>query len=173
MRKIEFTIDKICMAIGLLAYAGIIAMSLLNIADIFMTKAFQANIQGAYELTERLMMCTVFASLGYAEMRDAHIHTTLFIARLPRVVKLVIYGLTGALAAAANIFWTNAIYIQIGEVIRKSIVTDVLKIPMAPFYVYAFICMIAFDIALVWHCIKTFAALKNKEFESEITGTWA
>ena len=173
LKKIDNVIYKVCAAVGSLSYVGIIAMMVLNLVDVFLTKVFLINIQGSYELTERLLMCTVFASLAYGEMCDAHIHTTLFIAKLPRVVKFLIFGLTSVLSTGASAFWTYAVWIQIFESIRTNTVTSVLKIPLYPFYAFAFICMIFFTIAMAWHMITTFLALRKDECAEEITQSWA
>ena len=171
--KIEKLFYKISAYIGSVSYVATIIMMVLNIADVIMTKFFMHNIQGAYELTERLLMILVFACLAYGEMNDAHVHTTLFIARLPRAPKFIIYGAVSVLATFASAFWAYALRIQIGEAIRKNTVTDVLKIPLYPFYIIAFICVIIFTICLGWHMIRNFMAIKDDKSAEEITKTWA
>lgn len=173
LNKIDKGIYRACAAVGSLSYVGIIAMMVLNLIDVFLTKFFGINVQGAYELTERLLMCTVFASLAYAEMCDAHIHTTLFIARLPRVVKFLAFGLMSVLSTLASAWWTYAIWIQIFESIRTNTITAVLKIPLYPFYAFAFVCMIFMTIALAWHMIRVFLAIGNDECAEEVTKSWA
>ena len=172
-KKIEKVIYKISAYVGAVSYVATIAMIILNLIDIVMTKFFAANVQGAYELTERLLMILVFASLAYGEMNEAHIHTTLFIAKLPRLVKFLIYGIMGVLATGAAIFWAYGLRIQISESIRKNTITDVLKIPLYPFYIIALICVIIFIVTLAWHTIQTFKAIKDDDCANEITSSWA
>ena len=59
LNKIDKGIYRACAAVGSLSYVGIIAMMVLNLIDVFLTKFFGINVQGAYELTERLLMCMV------------------------------------------------------------------------------------------------------------------
>lgn len=172
-KKIEKVLYKISAYIGSVSYVCMIVMMVLNIADVIMTKFFLHNIQGAYELTERLLMILVFACLAYGETNDAHVHTTLFIAKLPRTLKFIIYGAVSVLATFASGFWAYALRIQIAESIRKNTVTDVLKIPLYPFYIIAFICVIVLTVCLAWHMIKNFLAIKNDQYAEEITSTWA
>ncbi len=173
LNKIDKGVYRVCAAVGSLSYVGIIAMMVLNLIDVFLTKFFGINVQGAYELTERLLMCTVFASLAYGEVCDAHIHTTLFIARLPRVLKFLAFGVTSLLSTGASAFWTYAIWLQIFESIRTNTITAVLKIPLYPFYAFAFVCMIFMTIALAWHMIRVFLAIRNDECAEEVTKSWA
>ena len=173
IKKIDKLIYRISAYVGSVSYIATIAMIVLNLVDIVLTKFFANNVQGAYELTERLLMVLVFASLAYGEMNEAHIHTTLFIAKFPRVVKFLIYGITSALATGAAIFWAYGLRIQISESIRKNTITDVLKIPLYPFYIIALICVIIFIITLAWHTVQTFMAIKNDDCANEITKTWA
>ncbi len=173
VEKIDKVITKICAYVGSVSYVATIAITILNLADVFMTKFFKANIQGAYELTEQLLMILVFASLAYGEMNGAHIHTTLFIAKLPRILKFIIFGAMYVLATGAAIFWSYGLRIQIAESIRKNTITSVLKIPLYPFFIIAFVCVLLLAVALAWHTIKTFMALKNDKCAEDITSTWA
>ena len=97
----------------------------------------------------------------------------LFIAKLPRLVKFLIYGIMGVLATGAAIFWAYGLRIQISESIRKNTITDVLKIPLYPFYIIALICVIIFIVTLAWHTIQTFKAIKDDDCANEITSSWA
>lgn len=171
--KLEKIIYRFSAYIGAVSYICTLAIMVLNIADVIMTKFFQANIQGAYELTERLLMILVFACLAYGEMNDAHVHTTLFIAKLPRTLKFIIFGIVSVLATGASGFWAYALRIQIAESIRKNTVTDVLKIPLYPFYIIAFICVIILTVCLAWHMIKVFLAIRNDQCAEEVTKSWA
>lgn len=67
IEKINNVFYRCAAAVGSLSYIGIVAMTLLNLLDVILTKVFEMPIQGAYELTERLLMCTVFASLAYGQ----------------------------------------------------------------------------------------------------------
>ena len=172
-KKFEKILYKISAYIGSVSYVAMIVMMVLNIADVIMTKFFLHNIQGCYELTERLLMILVFACLAYGETNDAHVHTRLFIAKMPRALKFTIYGIVSVLETFACGFWAYALRIQISESIRKNQITDVLKIPLYPFYIIAFICVVIFTICLAWHMIKNFLAIKNDQYAEEITSTWA
>ena len=68
IKKIDKLIYRISAYVGSVSYIATIAMIILNLVDIVLTKFFANNVQGAYELTERLLMILVFASLAYGEM---------------------------------------------------------------------------------------------------------
>ena len=56
---------------------------------------------------------------------------------------------------------------------RTNTITAVLKIPLYPFYAFAFVCMIFMTIALAWHMIRVFLAIGNDECAEEVTKSWA
>ena len=173
IQKIDKVFYRVSAAIGSLSYIGIVAMTLLNIVDVVLNKVFGMPIQGAYELTERLLMCTVFASLAYGQACKSHINTTLVITHFPRVLKFLMFGVMQALATLAAILWTYGAWIQIFESIRTNTVTAVLKIPLYPFYAFEFVTMIAFSLMLLWDTIIIFLVIKNDWCADHVTGSWA
>ena len=173
IQKIDKVFYRVSAAVGSLSYVGIVAMTLLNLVDVILTKFFGLPIQGAYEITERLLMCTVFASLAYGQACKAHINTTLIITHFPRVLKFLVFGIVEACATAGAILWTYGAYIQIFESIRTNTVTAVLKIPLYPFYAFEFVTMIVFSLMLLWDTIIIFLAIKNDWCADHTTGSWA
>jgi len=173
MKKIDKVIVRIASTFGALAYIGIIVMCLLNLSDVVLTKVASAPIKGCYELTEVILMCTIFSALAYGQTCKAHVNTTLFITHLPRAAKLFVFGVMDILATGACAFWTYAAYTQIHESIRTNTITSLLKIPMYPFYIFAVVLLVIFCITLLWDTIKVFAAIKNDWAYEDITSNWA
>ena len=172
IQKIDNVSYRISAAAGGLSYVGIAVMTLLTLADVIMS-ALGSPIQGGFEITERLLMCTVFASLAYGQGCKAHVNTTLIISHFPRIPKFLVFGLMQALSAVAAGLWTYGAYIQIFESIRTNTVTAVLKIPLYPFFVFEFVTMIMFTLILAWDTIVIFAAVKNDWCAEHTTGSWA
>ena len=173
IEKINKVFYRGAAAVGTLSYIGIVAMTLLNLVDVILTKVFEMPIQGAYELTERLLMCTVFASLAYGQACKAHVNTTLIITHFPRVLKFLVFGVMQALATVASILWTYGAYIQIFESIRTNTITAVLKIPLYPFYIFEFVTMIMLSLMLLWDTIVIFLAIKSDWCANDVTKSWA
>ncbi len=173
IKKIDNFMYRLSAIVGALSFVLIIAIMLLNLVDVIFTKTIKLNFQGTYELTERMLMCTIFASLAYGEVNDAHIHTTLFVARLPRVLRFFLFGLMSLLSTATCVLWCYALFVQFGEDMRKNTITAVLKIPIYPFVIFAFICMIVFTLVIGWHMVKAFMAIRNDQCAEEVSASWA
>ena len=100
MIKVGKVVEKTTFVVSMISYCGIIAIMLLNVGDVLMTKIFIKPITGAYEITECLLLCTVIASFAYAQSKKSHINMTLVIKFFPRSLKFLIYGLMGILSTA-------------------------------------------------------------------------
>jgi len=48
MLRLGRMIDKATFVVSLVSYGGVLAIMILNVADVFMTKSFVKPIQGAY-----------------------------------------------------------------------------------------------------------------------------
>jgi TRAP-type C4-dicarboxylate transport system permease small subunit len=85
MIKLGKIINKATFVVSLVSYAGVVAIMLLNVADVLLTKLATKPIKGAYEITEVLLLCTVMASFAYAQSKKAHINMTILINFFPKL----------------------------------------------------------------------------------------
>ena len=172
MIKIGKAVNKITFAVSLISYAGVLAIMLLNVVDVFMTKAFVKPVTGAYEITEILLLCTVMASFAYAQSQKAHINITMFVKHLPRGLKLFIYGLMGLISAGVAGAVGYAAVLQAQSASAKGAVTSVLFIPLYPFSYVEAIVMAIFAMVLLYDAVLAFAAIFHREYEEAVTADW-
>ncbi len=173
MMKIGDIVKKITFLMSLVSYGGVVAIMLLNVLDVFMSKTLNRSITGAYEITEVLLLCTIMASFAYGQTKKAHINITLFIKHLPGAIRLIIFGIMGFLSAGTAAVVGYAAILQAQSAITKGSATGVLMIPMYPFYYVEAAAMFIFAIALLYDTLLSFAAIFIKKYEKAVTSSWA
>lgn len=173
MWKIGKIVRRVTFIMSLVSYAGLLAIMLLNVADVFTTKAFTQPISGAYEVTEVLLLCTVMASFAYAQSQRTHITMSLFVKHFPRVLKFSVFGLMALLAAGTAAAVGYAAVQQTQSAIERGMETAVLGIPMYPFFIVEAIAMFVFAIALLYDAVMTFGAIWGDKYEEYVTSDWA
>ncbi len=165
-------IGKATFAVSLVSYAGVLAIMLLNVADVLMTKTFTKPIQGAYEITEVFLLCTVMASFAYTQSRHGHINMGMVLKRFPRPIALFLYALTGVFSAATAGAVGYATILQAQSAMQRGSVTAVLHIPLVPFYYVEALAMFIFAIVLLYDAVLAFAASRNDEYAEAGISTW-
>jgi TRAP-type transport system small permease protein len=166
-------IDRATFVVSLVSYAGVLAIMLLNVADVFMAKSFTKPIQGAYEITEVLLLCTVMASFAYAQSRHAHINMGMVLKRFPRPVALAFYAFMGLLSAATAGAVGYAAILQAQSAMERGSVTSVLQIPLYPFYFVEAVAMFFFAVVLLYDAVFASVAIRNDEYAEKVISTWA
>jgi len=173
MMKLDKTVRRITFIMSLISYTGLLAIMMLNVADVFTTKAFTKPVSGAYEITEVLLLCTVMASFAYAQSQKTHINMTLFIKRFPRAVKFSVFGSMGLLGAATAAAVGYAAILQTQSAIDRGAETAVLQIPMYPFYIVEAVAMIGFAGALLYDAVLSFGAIFRDDYLRVVIADWA
>ena len=173
MLRLGRMIDKATFVVSLVSYGGVLAIMILNVADVFMTKSFVKPIQGAYEITEVLLLCTVMASFAYAQSQHAHINMGMVLKRFPRPVALAFYSLMGLLSAATAGAVGYAAVLQAQSAMERNAVTSVLAVPMYPFYYVEAVAMFFFAAVLLYDAVLAFLAIRNDEYAEMVISTWA
>jgi len=173
MLKLSKIVRKITFVMSLISYAGLLAIMLLNVADVFTTKAFTEPISGAYEISEVLLLCTVMASFAYAQSQKTHINMSIVVKHFPRALKFAVYGFMGLLAAATAAAVGYAAILQTQSALDRGAETAVLAIPMYPFYIVEAIAMFVFAIALLYDALMAFGAIRSDRYMEYVTSDWA
>lgn len=172
MLKTGQLVNKATFAVSLISFGGVVAIMLLNVLDVLLTKLLNKPISGAYEITECLLLCTVMASFAYAQSKKAHINMTILVKLFPRLLRFLVFGLMGLLSAAAAAIVGYAAVLQAQSAIVKGTITSVLAIPMYPFYYIEAAAMLVFALALLYDALLTFLAIFNKKYEEIVTTGW-
>lgn len=139
--KIIYSFTHKCGLLGAIVLAGLM---LLTVGDVVLRYFFNAPILGSFELTEFILVVIVFFAIPWATAQKANVRVDLFVDRLPSKVRTVF----NIVACFLSIFVTalfawytvpQAIYIW-----RLYSVSDMLDIPVYPFYI-----MVAFGFFLL------------------------
>ena len=172
LKKIDKVFSRICDVFGVISALCVVGVIILITVDVVIRK-FGGNVKGAYELTERLLMCCVFSGLAYTESKRGHIYVTMLLSAFPRIVRFAIFGLMQLASTAMSFYVAYAAYSQTLVSLKTKTCTTVLQIPLYPFYAFECVCMALFGIALIWASIKSFTAIKNDEMAEEIQSSWS
>lgn len=173
MLRIARLINRVTLAVSLVSYGGVLAIMLLNVGDVFVTKFFAAPITGAYEITEVLLLCTIMASFAYAQSQKAHINMGMVIRRFPRPLGLGIYSAMGLLSAATAGAVGYAAVLQAQSAMSRNAVTSVLQIPLYPFYYVEAAAMFMLTAVLLYDAVLAAMAVRNKEYAEMVISSWA
>jgi TRAP-type C4-dicarboxylate transport system permease small subunit len=172
MFKFGKFMDRFSSVISIISYVGVIAIMLLNVADIVMNKVLHKPIFGATDITEQLLLCTVLASFAYGQSKKVHINMTMIIKHLPRVIKFPLFGLMSLLSTATATFMGYAALLQVKTAMAIDMKTEVLYMPKWPFYLIEAVCLFALALVLLYDTIMAFAATGNKKAAESVVSTW-
>ena len=172
VKKISAGMEKFTTAVGYFSFICVIAMMLLNVGDVALNKIINKNIIGAYEITQRLLMCAVFASFAYAQSKKAHINMTILIEKLPRAIRFILFTLMSILSIVAAGAMTWAAYLQTLDCLNRGYVTEVLYIPLWPFYVVEIIAMAIFTVTIIYDTVLYFIAIFRNDYAEMIQKDW-
>lgn len=173
MIKVGKIVNKATFIVSLISYGGVVAIMLLNVFDVLMTKLLNKPISGAYEITECLLLCTVIASFAYAQSKKAHINMTILINVFPKFLRFLVFGIMGLLSTGTASAVGYAAVLQALSATGKGAMTSVLSIPMYPFYYIEAAAMFVFALALLYDTILAFMAMFSKKYEEIVTSNWS
>ena len=176
MEKIKHfssVVEKITKAVGFISFAAVFVMMMLNVVDVLLAKFFKSPIVGTYELTQRLLMCAVFTSFAYAQSKKAHINMTILIAVFPRVIRFILFTLMSVISVVAAGAMTYAAAIQMNVAITTGYMTEVLYIPLWPFYLVETIAMAIFTLALIYDTVLYVIAIFRDDYAAMIQEQWS
>ena len=172
MDKIGKVIYKIGMISGIISMVGVSILVLLNVCDVVFNKVSGNNILGAYEISENVLMVTVFAAFAYAQVRKSHIHMTLLINVLPGKTKFIPFFLCSLISVVTGAYCTySTVYGGLKQIEYNSM-SNILHYPLYPFYFIEAIAMGIFVLVLIYDMILSFLAIFNDEAAEKVHATW-
>ena len=173
VKNLSAHIAKFTKGVGYISFVCVIAMMLLNVVDVVMGKLFQTRVIGAYELTQRLLMCAVFTAFAYGQTKKAHINMTILIALLPRAFRFTLFTLMSILSVIAAGAMTYAAAVQTGVAISSGYMTEVLYIPLYPFYIVETVAMGIFTLALLYDTVLYAIAIFRDDYAEMVQADWS
>lgn len=173
VKNISEHVGKFTKAVGCISFVCVLAMMLMNVADVVMYKLIQQRVIGAYELTQRLLMCAVFTAFAYGQTKKSHINMTILIALLPRAPRFLLFTLMSILSVFASGLMTYAAFVQTGVSIASGYMTEVLYIPLYPFYIVETVAMAIFTLALLYDTVLYAIAIFRDDYAEMIQADWS
>ncbi len=173
VRNITAHVEKCTKAVGYISFICVIAMMMLNVVDVVAGKFFNTRVLGAYELTQRLLMCAVFTSFAYGQSKKAHINMTILIAVFPRALRFILFTLMSILSVIAAGAMTYAACTQMLVAISSNYMTEVLYIKLWPFYLVETLAMGVFTLALLYDTVLYTIAIFRDDYAKMIQADWS
>ena len=173
VKKISARVAVFTKAVGCISFVCVIGMMLLNVADVVLGKIWNTRVIGAYELTQRMLMCAVFTAFAYGQSKKAHINMTILIAKLPRGLRFSLFTLMSVLSVIASGAMTLAAGAQTLVAIESGYMTEVLYIPLYPFYIVETLAMLIFTLALLYDTVLSAIAIFRDDYAQLIQSEWS
>jgi TRAP-type C4-dicarboxylate transport system permease small subunit len=154
LRKLGFSLEKVIYpfsrAISVLSMVAAVAMMLIVTADVFMRRALNQPIFGAYEIGKVLLVIVVFCGVAYVMSVRGHVVVDTLVRLYPKKLQTVVASIAYflSLIIVALISWQSVEYgidmVRVGET------SVLLRILISPFiFIVAFGSAILFLVILV------------------------
>jgi TRAP-type C4-dicarboxylate transport system permease small subunit len=166
-------VGRFTQAIALISFVCVVVMMLMNVVDVVIGYLFSTHVLGAYELTQRLLMCAVFTAFAYGQSKKSHINMTIVIVHFPRPLRFSLFTLMSVLSVLAAGAMTYAAAVQTGVAVTTGYMTEVLYIPLWPFYVVETVSMGIFTLALIYDTVLSFIAIFREDYAKMIQAEWS
>jgi len=132
-RLVERWEERADAVLGIAAAAILFALMLLSFVDVVMRYLFNRPIRGGVEVAEMMLLVLIFAGLPLVSHADEHVTMDFIDRMLPPAARLVLERAVHAVCAAVMFFLTWQVWLKAGKVAAYGDVTDVIRIPIAPF----------------------------------------
>lgn len=172
-RKLSEHIGKFTKAVAWISFVCVVAMMLINVVDVIMDHTVNSHVVGAYEITQRLLMCAVFTSFAYGQSKKTHINMTILIAKFPRALRFTLFTVMSILSIIAAGAMTWAAFSQTIVCYNKNYMTEVLYIPLYPFYIVETVAMAIFTLALIYDTVLYAISIRRNDFAEMVQADWS
>lgn len=172
MKKIQTVLEKISNGVAVISFVTVSILVLLNVADVICSKFFGKTIVGAYEVSQCVLMCAVFASFAYGQTHKTHVHMTLFITLFPGRAKFTPFFLCSVASTAMAGVLVYAAFFQASRQLATNTLTGILHIPLFPFYYLAAVCLVIFCLTLLFDTVLAFLAIFSDKYGEEVKSHW-
>ena len=172
LKRYNEIMHRVTQAIALVSFVCVLLMMLMNVADVLMGYLLRTHILGAYELTQRMLMCAVFTAFAYGQSKKSHINMTIVIVHFPRPLRFSVFTLMSLLSVLAAGAMTYAAAVQTGVAISTGYMTEVLYIPLWPFYVVETAAMALFTLALLYDTVLSILAIFREDVAKLVQADW-
>ncbi len=173
IKSLSAHFEKITKGVAWISFVCVVAMMLMSVIDVILGYLFSKHILGAYELTQRLLMCAVFTSFAYGQSKKTHINMTIVIAKFPRALRFIVFTVMSILSVLAAGAMTYAAGVQTGVAVSTGYMTEVLYIPLWPFYLVETVAMAIFTLALIYDTVLYAISIFRDDFAEMVQADWS
>lgn len=134
---------------NVLSLAGLVAMTIVTVADVAGRYLFNRPLPGALELSELLMVFLVFGAFAITELRNGHVDIDVVVNKMPARARACSETFAAILSTVfwGAITWRTALHAH--NVWRAGETTPNLGLPIGPFVWVAAAGTLLFTLALV------------------------
>ena len=149
MSIIEKTVHTIARWLNWVAASAIVAVMFIVCVNVLGRGIFGTPLKGTVDLVSLLGAFVIACAIAYTQVLKGHIRITLFIELLPRPIRIVLACLMDfvGMVLFGIISWQSILFArgtqEIGEL------SEVLKIPIAPFVIMVSVGCIALTLVLL------------------------
>ena len=154
LKKLGFSLERLIYpfskGISILSMIAAVAMMFLVTADVFMRRALNQPIFGAYEIGKVLLVIVVFCGVAYVMSVKGHVVVDTLVRLYPKRLRTIVTAIAYlfSLIIVALISWQSAVYGL--DMVRVGETTVLLRILVSPFiFVVAFGSAVLFLVILV------------------------
>jgi TRAP-type C4-dicarboxylate transport system permease small subunit len=128
-------VNSVTRIFGFLGAVTMIGLVLMTVVDVFLRYFFRAPILGSFELTELFLVVMVFFAIPWAAIKKANVRVDLLVSRLPARTRAAFDSVTCFMSLGITALCTWYTVPQVIYIWRLYSVSDMLKIPIYPFYI--------------------------------------
>ena len=149
---------------GLIYLGGICLLSimLLTACDVSMRYFFGSPIDGAFDVTEYLMVVVFAFALPYCTIQKDHVKVDILTERFPKKLRVFIDAFTTAISFILFSILTWQTLVSSQGQFEDHIVSSVLLIPRYPFYALLFFGYLCFAVILLAELFALIAKVNTK-----------
>ncbi len=172
MVKISNFLNRINKIVVVVSFVGLAFLMLLNVVDVIISKLFTKSIVGAYEISECVLLCTVFASFAYGQSKGVHVRMMLIVQKFPETLRYIVAAFCNILSAGISALCTYATFYGAARKLADHTVSQILHFPLYPFYYIAAVCMAIFTISLLFDALVSIVAIFDSKYKEMSRKGW-
>ena len=172
IKKLTVLSRNFCRYISYCSMAALVFIMALMTVDVLLRHLFNKPIFGSFDLVTLTMTILVFSSWSYTQSVYGHVHVTMLVSMMPRVLRFICFGFTSTLSTGLMGFATYAAYLQIFRTIADSAASGTLLIPIWPFMALMCASLAAFTFTLFLDAVKAIGAVFSEELARDVQSSW-
>jgi TRAP-type transport system small permease protein len=149
-----------------LGYTGAIAIGIMlfiTVADVIGRRFFNTPVLGSNEISQTMMLITVFFCIAYCEFTRSHITIGVVVDRLPKKVQYVIDSITYIIFLVTVSWLSRQLFIYGLDVLKQNVVSGTLAIPVFPFVFLGFIGCLLLSLIVLAHLLYFISGVIKNE----------